>query len=63
MLVYGLRIGSIVQWEATPGTDRVGHVQPGKLSHQRGQIDQGRTGLRGTGKNQGTPRAASANQG
>jgi len=27
-----------------------------KLSHLRGQIDQGRTGLRGTGKNQGSPR-------
>ena len=33
------------------------------LSYLRGQIDQGRTGLRGTGKNQGCPRAASTDQG
>ena len=63
MLVYGLRVGSIVQWEAIPGADRAGHVQPGKFSHLRGQIDQGRAGLRRVGKNQGSPRAATANQG
>lgn len=50
MLEYGLRVGSIIQREAIQGADRAGHVQPGKLSHLRGQIDQGRTGLRGTEK-------------
>ncbi len=48
--MYGFRIRSIVQWETIKGSDGTGQVQPGKLSHLRGQIVQGRTGLRGIGK-------------
>lgn len=31
MLVYGLCIGSIVQWKAVPGINGAGHVQQGML--------------------------------
>ena len=63
MLVYGLRVGSTVQQETVQGADCAGHVQPGTFNHPRGQINRRRTSLRGTGKSQGSPRAASANQG